>query len=175
MKKAIFLMLAVLMALPASGFANILENGEISKKHAHVGSTDWNTGKGRHDAVVRWAASDSYVKKSVGMLGRGISNVGSGWSELIIQPYNWSKNSVVIVGQAQGVVMGATMATLRTLSGALDVATFWVPVWRGIPMGKPALGLNDVHEFEVIEDAEAYDASTKRYFFEEGYDDSMEG
>lgn len=172
MKKFFSLLIIAAMLCPSPAFANVLDadTDEVNKKLAHVGSTDWNTGKGRHDAVVRWGADDNYLKKAVGMLGRGISNVAAGWSEIFIQPINWSKNSVVVVGQIQGLVMGVTMAVLRTASGAVDVGTFWVPFWYGVPMGKPALGLNDVHEFEVIEDAEAYDASTKRYFFDGGDD-----
>ena len=171
MKKFFLMMLVAVMLVPNAGFANVLnQQGEVDSTLSHVGSTDWNTGKGRHDAVVRWATDDNYFVKATGMLGRGFSNLTGGWTELFIQPVNWSKNSPIVLGQVEGLVMGATMGTLRTLSGALDVATFWVPFWYGAPMGKPAIGLNDVHEFEVITDAEAYDQSTKRYMFGDGID-----
>lgn len=169
MKKALFVILAALVVFPSIGEANVLsKQGEVDSTQSHVGSTDWNTGKGRHDALVRWAADDNYFKKAGGMLGRGTSNLMFGWTEFFIQPWNWSKNSLIGVGQVQGLIMGVTMGTLRTLSGALDVATFWVPLWYGVPMGKPAIGLNDVHEFETIQDAEAYDDSLKRYAFGDG-------
>lgn len=167
MKKVILFVLAVMLMLPAPSQANVLNDaGNVDINQKHVKSTDWNTGKGRHDAIVRWAAKDNYFAKGAGMFGRGFSNLAFGWVEVFKQPINWSKNSILGVGQVQGLVMGVTMGTLRTASGALDIATFWVPYWYGVPMGKPALGLKDVHEFEVIEDAEAYDLSTKRYLFD---------
>ena len=162
------LIMALGIAMPSAVFANVLnKDGSVDSTQSHVKSTDWNTGLGRHDAVIRWAAGENYWLKTVGMFDRGASNTLAGWSEFFIQPVNWSKNSPVVVGQINGLVMGLTMGTLRTASGILDLATCWIPFWRGIPMGKPALGLKNVHTYETIEDAEAYDQSTKEYFFKD--------
>ena len=167
--KYLALVLVLTLAFPFMGYANVLSGstGEVDTQLKHVGSTDWDTGRGRHDAVVRWAAGDSYYLKTVGMFGRGVSNTVAGWSEFFLQPIRWSKNSPVVVGQVNGLAMGLLMGTLRTLSGVVDITTCWIPWWRGIPMGKPALGLKDVHEFKTIEDPEAYNQSTKKSFFTE--------
>jgi hypothetical protein len=61
--------------------------------------------------------------------------------------------------------MGPTVGVLRTTSGVVDIGTCWVPFWHGVPMKKPVLGLHDVHNYGEIEDVDAYNQSTKRYFF----------
>ena len=128
-------------------------------------TVNWVTGKGRKDGVLEWAVDDNYLKKSTGMLGRGFSNAAFGWVDLLTHPIRWSNNAPLGTGTLIGLVMGPVVGTLRTASGALDVATFWVPFWHGVPLKKQALGLHDVANYGAIEDVDQYDHQTKRYFF----------
>lgn len=126
---------------------------------------DWVTGKGRKDWALRWAVDDNYIKKAPGMLLRGVSNTAFGWGDILTAPFRWSKNAPLGVGLVSGLIMGPIVATLRTVSGATDVATFWVPFWHGVPMKKQVLGLHEVAHYGTIEDVGEYDHATKRYFF----------
>lgn len=126
---------------------------------------DWVTGKGRKDGVLEWAVDDNYLKKAPGMLGRGFSNTAFGWVDVVTQPIRWSKNSPLGTGTLIGLVMGPVVGTLRTTSGVVDLGTFWVPFWHGVPMKKPALGLHDVTNYGTIEDVAKYDRKVKRYGF----------
>lgn len=139
-----------------------IDNSHLRKEPARV---DWVTGKGRKDGVLEWAVDDNYLKKTAGMFGRGFSNVSFGWADVITHPFRWSKNAPLGLGTVMGLVMGPFVAVLRTTSGALDIATCWLPFWHGIPMKKQVLGLHDVANYGTIEDVDVYDAQTKRYFF----------
>jgi len=169
--------LAVLVAFTVlfnvtPGFANVLDSREVvDSKLSEPAGSNWVTGEGRHDLFIKWASSDNYVKKSIGMFHRGLSNTAAGWTELFLQPYRWSKNSPVLVGQVYGLLAGVTWAVLRTTSGALDVATFWIPGFRGVPLTKPVLGLHAVHEYETIEDPTSYNDSVSKAGFYWGSSD----
>lgn len=181
MKELVVLICALSIALaPVPLFADEATTAVTPKppqfltKHHYVSNTnkikepasfDWSTGKGRKDWVVRWAVDDNYLKKTTGMLFRGLSNVTFGWTEILTHPFRWSKNAPLGSGFISGIFMGSFVAVLRTISGVTDVATFWIPWWHGVPMPKPVLGLHDVHYYGTIEDVEAYDHATKRYFF----------
>jgi putative exosortase-associated protein (TIGR04073 family) len=128
-------------------------------------SFDWTTGKGRKDWVLKWAVDDNYLKKTPGMFLRGVENVALGWTEILTQPFRWPKNSPFVTGLLSGLIMGPVNAVLRTSSGALDIATCWVPFWHGLPMRKPVLGLHDVHNYGTLEDVPSYDHQTKRRMF----------
>ena len=144
-----------------------LHDGYLDNSHLRKepGTVDWVTGKGRKDGVLEWAVDDNYLKKTAGMFGRGFSNVTFGWADIITHPFRWSRNAPLGLGTAMGLVMGPFVAVLRTASGALDVATCWVPWWHGIPMKKQVLGLHDVTYYGSIEDVNEYNHKTKRYFF----------
>ncbi len=139
-----------------------IDNTNFRKEPATV---DWVTGKGRKDGVLEWAVDDNYLKKVPGMFGRGFSNVTFGWADVITHPFRWSKNAPLGLGTVMGLVMGPLVGTLRTASGAIDLATCWVPFWHGIPMKKQVLGLHDIANYGTIEDVNQYDHKTKRYFF----------
>ncbi|MBI3999069.1 MAG: hypothetical protein HY351_00490 [Candidatus Omnitrophica bacterium] len=139
-----------------------VDNTNFIKEPATV---DWVTGKGRKDGVLEWAVDDNYLKKVPGMFGRGFSNVTFGWADVITHPFRWTKNAPLGLGTAIGLVMGPVVGVLRTTSGAVDVATCWVPFWHGVPMKKQVLGLHDVAHYGTIEDVAQYDHQTKRYFF----------
>ena len=139
-----------------------LDNTNAIKEPANV---SWATGKGRKDFALKWAVDDNYLKKTPGMFLRGFSNAAFGWVEVLTQPIRWSKNAPLGVGTLTGVIVGPTMAVLRTTSGALDIGTCWLPFWHGVPMSKPALCLHDVHNYETVEDVNAYNQEVKRYLF----------
>lgn len=139
-----------------------IDNTNMRKEPATV---DWVTGKGRKDGVLEWAVDDNYMKKVPGMFGRGFSNVTFGWADIITHPIRWSKNAPLGLGTAMGLIMGPFVAVLRTTSGAIDIATCWLPWWHGLPMKKQVLGLHDVAHYGSIEDVNEYDHQTKRYFF----------
>ena len=143
----------------------ILKNGYIMPSLQEPATVDWSTGRGRKDGVLEWAVDDNYLKKTSGMFLRGFSNAGFGWAEVITHPVRWSKNAPLGLGTTAGLIVGPVMAVLRTASGVIDIATCWVPLWHGVPMSKPALGLHDVHNYGTIDDVEAYDHQVKRYFF----------
>ena len=66
----------------------------------------------------------SYSAKAGNTLVRGATNTLLGWTELIRQPADEVKSGGnVITGLAKGVGQGVT----RTLEGAAEVLTFWVP------------------------------------------------
>ena len=139
-----------------------VDNTNVVKEPA---SFDWSTGKGRKDTMVRWAVDDNYLKKMPGMIVRGFSNTAFGWIEIFRHPFTWSKNAPIGTGYITGLIMGPVVAVLRMTSGVVDLATFWVPFWNGIPMPDPVLGLHEVNHYDTIEDAGTYDYKTKRYFF----------
>ena len=144
----------------------VLQKGYIVSNLQEPATVDWSTGNGRKDGVLEWAVNDNYLKKSTGMLGRGFSNTAFGWAEVITHPLRWSENAPLGLGTVAGLIVGPIMGTLRTASGAIDVATFWVPSWHGVPMAKPALGLHDVHNYgTTVNDVNEYNHQTKRYFF----------
>ncbi len=126
----------------------------------------WSSGEGRKDGVLEWAVDDNYLKKTPAMFLRGFSNAGFGWAEILTHPVRWSRNAPLGIGTLTGLIVGPVMAVLRTTSGAIDLATCWVPFWYGVPMGKPALGLHDVHHFGTIDDVDQYHHDTKRYLFD---------
>jgi putative exosortase-associated protein (TIGR04073 family) len=140
-------------------------DGYISLHRAEPASVDWSTGRGRKDWSLRWAVDDNYIKKNIGMFNRGLSNAAFGWVEILTHPFRWTHNTPAGTGLIPGVLFGVTNGVLRTVSGALDLATFWVPFWHGVPMKKPVLGLHDTSHYGTIDDLDAYNKRTKRYFF----------
>ena len=66
----------------------------------------------------------TYAQKSGATLVRGATNTLLGWTELIRQPADEVKSGGnVVTGIAKGLGQGIT----RTLEGAAEVLTFWVP------------------------------------------------
>lgn len=74
------------------------------------------------------AASDSYFNNSSERFVSGVANAATGWLEL---PKN-----IALTGQKDGPVYGGTVGLAmgimhtvgRSIVGALDAATFWVPL-----------------------------------------------
>ena len=72
-------------------------------------------------------ASDSYFSKSSERFVSGIANVATGFMELPKNIILTSQNEGPIYGVTIGLVMGIMHTVGRTVVGALDVVTFWVP------------------------------------------------
>lgn len=145
----ICMLLLLVGAVPAS--ADVLTRNEraVSSDLSEPLDGCAKCGSGRHDLIVKWAESDNYLEKALGMFGRGSSNVLAGWAELFIQPWNWSQNSPAMVGPFLGLCVGAAYAVLRTGSGVVDLATFWVPGFKGLPMPRRVLGTHCIHDFQT--------------------------
>ncbi len=86
-------------------------------------------------AVPNLALANQYPDKVVEKLGNGIANAVTGVAEI--------PKTITIVGNRDGVIHGMTVGFLtgianavgRSLSGAFDIATFFVPT---TPFVKPA-------------------------------------
>ena len=60
----------------------------------------------------------------------GVANVATGWMELPKNISLWNqKNNNVLIDFASGVLWGLVHTASRTGSGAVDVATFWLPTF----------------------------------------------
>jgi hypothetical protein len=84
-----------------------------------------------HDA----AESTEYKVKAGGMLGRGVLNALTCFVDPIVAVVDETRNGPPLVGTLVGVGKGLGCGTLRLLSGGVDIVTFWVPGFNGIPIG----------------------------------------
>jgi putative exosortase-associated protein (TIGR04073 family) len=82
------------------------------------------------------ANSDQYGKKVGGQLGRGLLNFATCFVDVIVQTVQGTQDGPPFVGTLTGLGSGIACTALRASSGALDVATFWVPGFNGIPVSK---------------------------------------
>ncbi len=80
------------------------------------------------------AESPEYGRKAGGMFGRGLINLTTCFVDLIVNVANETKNGPPLVGTLVGVGKGAGCTVLRALSGGVDVVTFWVPGFNGLPV-----------------------------------------
>ena len=71
-------------------------------------------------------ADDAFQK-----LGRGIANTASGWLEIYHQMEETTKKDGPLAGVTTGSIKGVLKATYRTLIGAYETATFFIPVPAG--------------------------------------------
>lgn len=79
-------------------------------------------------AVAQAATSDSYFNTSGERFVSGVANAATGWVEV---PKN-----VILTGQKEGPIYGGTVGLAmgvmhmvgRSIVGALDAATFWLPL-----------------------------------------------
>ena len=95
-----------------------------------VAQPAWATRMPIHDA----AESPEYGRKFGGMLGRGVLNVGTSFVDLLVDTANETRNGPPVVGTLVGLGKGAGCMTLRALSGGVDLLTFWVPGFNGLPV-----------------------------------------
>lgn len=88
------------------------------------------------DDVWTMAESPSYGRKAAGMFGRGLLNVVTSPVDLIVQTVDKTKSGPPFVGTLAGLGSGLGCTVLRAGSGVVDVVTFWVPSFNGIPVAR---------------------------------------
>lgn len=83
-----------------------------------------------------WEAAQSsvYKEKAPAQLGRGLLNVGTCFVDMFVQAANGAKEAPQAFGAVGGFAKGAMCTILRASSGVIDVATFWVPGFNGLPV-----------------------------------------
>lgn len=86
--------------------------------------------------VYEMANSEDYGQKVGGMLGRGIVNVATCFVDIVVQTVHGTQDGPPVVGTLTGLGAGIGCGALRVSSGALDVLTFWVPGFNGIPVSR---------------------------------------
>lgn len=88
------------------------------------------------DSVWESAKSDQYGKKAGGMLGRGLVNAATCFVDLIVQTVHGTQDGPPFVGTLTGLGAGLGCTALRATSGVLDIVTFWVPGFNGMPVSR---------------------------------------
>ncbi len=87
--------------------------------------------------VWQMANSPKYGEKAGGMLGRGLLNVVSCPVDIPVQMVAGAKkNKPEFIGAVGGIATGAVCTILRAGSGIIDVVTFWIPGFHGLPVSK---------------------------------------
>lgn len=72
-------------------------------------------------------ADDSYGTQVVNKFSRGFANVATGWVEIPKNVMNTSSKSNVAYGITWGLVKGVLYTVGRTVVGAVEIATFFIP------------------------------------------------
>ena len=80
------------------------------------------------------ARSERYGRKFGGMLGRGALNVLTSFVGVVVNTVNETRDGAPVVGTLTGLGKGLGCGLLRFGSGAVDLTTFWVPGFNGIPV-----------------------------------------
>ena len=88
------------------------------------------------ETVWDMAQSAEYGKKVGGMLGRGLLNVATCFVDVVVHTVEGTQEGPPFVGTLTGLGSGIGCTALRVSSGALDIATFWVPGFNGIPVSR---------------------------------------
>lgn len=83
-----------------------------------------------HDA----AESPEYKRKFGGMIGRGALNALTCFVDPVVNVVNETKAGPPLVGMLTGLGKGLGCGVLRLGSGAVDLITFWVPGFNGVPV-----------------------------------------
>lgn len=98
------------------------------------------------ETIWEMANSDQYGKKAGGMFGRGLLNAATCFVDVIVQTVNGTQDGPPFVGTLTGLGGGIACTALRATSGVLDVGTFWVPGFNGIPVSKDYANCLDLEE-----------------------------
>lgn len=89
------------------------------------------------DDVWQMAQSKSYGRKAGGMLGRGLLNVVTCFVDIPVQTVKGThETKPEFVGAVGGFAKGTVCTIVRAASGVIDVATFWVPGFNGLPVSR---------------------------------------
>jgi len=73
------------------------------------------------------AMAADYAHETGDKFTRGLANTATGWGEIPKNISNESRKSNVVVGLTYGTVKGAVHTVGRTVVGALELATFFIP------------------------------------------------
>lgn len=73
------------------------------------------------------AMAETYASQSADKFGRGLANSATGWGEIPKNIVKESRDSNALIGITYGTVKGAAHTVGRTVVGAFDLATFFVP------------------------------------------------
>ena len=86
--------------------------------------------------------SDVYLSRAGTKILSGTANIALGWLELPKNLSLWSEKGSInpLVGFAEGLLWGIFHTVARTASGAIDLATFWLPTY---PIPDPPFVLED--------------------------------
>ena len=79
-------------------------------------------------AVAQSTASDSYFNNSGERFVSGVANAATGWLELPKNMVLTGKKEGPVYGMTVGLAMGVMHTVGRSIVGALDAATFWLPL-----------------------------------------------
>lgn len=90
----------------------------------------WATRTSVHEA----AESAEYGRKFGGMIGRGALNAVTFFLDPVVNIVNETKNGPPLVGTLTGIAKGLGCGVLRLGSAAVDLTTFWVPGFNGVPV-----------------------------------------
>lgn len=83
------------------------------------------------------AESSNYGEKAGGMLARGLLNAATCFVDIPVSTVNGAKNNKPeFIGAVGGFATGSVCTILRAASGVIDVATFWIPGFNGIPVSR---------------------------------------
>ena len=77
-----------------------------------------------------FAATTAFAEEEKDMwvkLGRGSTNIATGWVEVFNQPLQMAKTERWAIAMGGGVPKGIFMALMRTLVGAYETLTFVIP------------------------------------------------
>ena len=86
-----------------------------------------------------WEMADSpkYGEKAGGMLGRGLLNAVTCFVDMPVQMVRGAQEQKPeFMGAVGGFAKGAACTILRAGSGVIDVATFWIPSFHGLPVSR---------------------------------------
>lgn len=102
------------------------------------------------ESIWEKANSDQYGKKAGGMLGRGVINAATCFVDVIVHTVEGTKEGTPFVGTLTGLGSGIACTALRATSGVLDVATFWVPGFNGLPVSRSYSNCIDYAEEDTV-------------------------
>ncbi|MBI4395271.1 MAG: hypothetical protein HY583_03630 [Candidatus Omnitrophica bacterium] len=79
-------------------------------------------------AVCEEAESMSFGESAPGKIGRGLVNLGLGWTNLFAQPIQAGKSGGSIL---KGIGKGFSLTVVRMVQGVVELGLFWLPSGPG--------------------------------------------
>ena len=117
MKKAQVFFLILLLVLGSTGTVSAAApvGEEINPSTLHCG-------------VCEAAEAQNFAKSAPGKIGRGLVNIGLGWTNLIAQPVHAGKSGGNVLN---GIGKGFGYTVVRTVQGVVELGLFWLPSGPG--------------------------------------------